>query len=156
MKITSIVLTLSLVFGATTAMSQEEMQVMPQQEQTSDVSDQELEKFANVYIEVQSESQKMQSEAVEVIEKEGMDIERFNELANAQNDPNQEIEADEQELEKVNVIGTKIQKIQTDFQERVAGMIQKEGLTIQRYQEVYQAIQQDQNLQQKFGALIKG
>lgn len=156
MKITSIILAFGLVCGATTAISQEGVQVMPQQEQSVDVSDQELEKFANVYIEVQSESQKMQGEAVEVIEKGGMDVERFNELANAQNNPNQEVEAKEEELEKVNVIGTKIQKIQMDFQERVSGMIEKEGLTVQRYQEVYQAIQQDQDLQQKFGELIKG
>jgi len=156
MKFTSIILTLGLWCGATATIGQETLQTMPQQEQGTEVTDQELEKFATVYLEVQTESEKMQGEAVEVIEKEGMGVERFNELANAQNDPSQEVEAEEEELEKITVIGTKIQKIQTDFQERVAGMIEKQGLTIQRYQEVYQAIQQDQNLQQRFGELING
>jgi hypothetical protein len=98
----------------------------------------------------------MQTEAVKVITTQGMEVERFNEIANAQNNPKQEVEANDKEMEKVNVIGTKIQKIQTDFQQRVAGMIQKEGLTVQRYQEVYQAVQKDQKLQQQFGELIKG
>src|SRR5690554_3134615 len=103
------------------------MMPAPTQEQTPEVSDKELEKFANIYMEVQTESEKMQAEAVEVIEAEGMDIERFNEISNAQNNPNQEVEPNETELNQLTKINTKIEEIQTDFQGRVAGMIQKEG-----------------------------
>lgn len=141
--------------GVTNAMGQEQM--MPvQQEQTPDVSDQELQKFANIYMEVQTESQKMQVQAAEAIQAEGMEVERFNELATAQNDPNQETEPNEKEVEILASINLKIQKIQTDFQGRVAEMVQKEGLTLQRYQELYTAVQNNQELQQKFGELISG
>lgn len=156
MKITTILLAIALLGGATAVIGQEQMMPAPQQEQTPDVSDKELEKFATVYMEVQTENQKMQEEAVEAIETSGMDVERFNEIANAQNDPNKEIEANEKEVEQLVNINTKIEKIQTDFQGRVAGMIQKEGLTLERYQEVYSAIQQDEQLQQKFGQMING
>lgn len=155
MKITTILLAVALMGGVTNAMGQEQM--MPvQQEQTPDVSDQELQKFANIYMEVQTESQKMQVQAAEAIQAEGMEVERFNELATAQNDPNQETEPNEKEVEILASINLKIQKIQTDFQGRVAEMVQKEGLTLQRYQELYTAVQNNQELQQKFGELISG
>lgn len=157
MKITSLILTFTLLCGATTAMSQEPVQVMPQQEQqTTDVSDKELGQFAEVYMEIQAENEKFQGEAMGLIEKEGMEVDRFNELANAQNNPDQEIDADEKEMEKLAVIGTKIQEIQTDFQSRVMTMIEKGGLSMDRYQEVFLAVQQDPVLQQKLGALING
>lgn len=53
-------------------------------------------------------------------------------------------------------INEKIQTIQMKFQKRVGTMIIDEGLTQQRYQEVYQAIQADADLQKKFGELVKG
>lgn len=157
MKVTTILLALTLMTGATTAIGQGQEQMMPspQQNETPDVSDKELEKFATVYMEVQTESKKMQEQAVETIEEEGMEVERFNEISNSQNNPNQESEADEAEMKKLDKINTKIEEIQTEFQNKVAGMIQKEGLTVQRYQEVYTAIQQDQELQQKFSELIQ-
>lgn len=155
MKISTIVLTIALMSGATTAISQQP--AMPQQQQqTEDVSDQELKQFANVYMEVQTESQKMQKKAVSAIEESGMEVERFNELANAQNDPQTEVEANAKEEEKLTAINARIQEIQADFQGKVSSMIQKEGLTVQRYQEVYAAIQQDQGLQKKFGEMING
>lgn len=156
MKITTILLAAALMTGATSVIGQEQMLPTTQQEQTPEVSDAELEKFANVYLEVQTESQKMQQEAVKAIEVEGMEIERFNEITNAQNDPNQEVETNEKEVQQLTKINTKIQEIQTNFQGQVADMIQKEGLTVQRYQELYAAIQQDEQLQQKFGELING
>lgn len=156
MKITRILLAAVLMTGATSAIGQEQMLPTTQQEQTPEVSDVELEKFANVYLEVQSESQKMQQEAVKAIEVEGMEIERFNEISQAQNDPSQEVETNEEEVAQLTKINSKIQEIQTSFQSQVVGMIQKKGLTVQRYQELYAAIQQDEELQQKFGELING
>lgn len=155
MKITSIILTLGLALFHTTSTAQEQSQAIPQEVQTTAVSNEELKQFANVYVEVQNESQLMQNKAVQLIEEEGMQVERFNELANAQNNPNQSVEPKEGEVEKLKSISTEIQKVQLDFQEKVGEIIQREGLTMQRYQEVYQAIQQDQSLQQKLSTLIQ-
>ncbi|WP_165779292.1 DUF4168 domain-containing protein [Brumimicrobium salinarum] len=156
MKLTTIILSVGLLVGASTAIGQEPVQIAPQEAPSNDVSNEELEKFAKIYTEVQSESQEMQSEAVTIIESEGMDVDRFNEVANAQNNPSAEVEVKEGEKEKIQAISVKIQKLQQAFQGRVQEMIKKRGLTVQRYQEVYQAIQQDQELQQKLGKMIQG
>jgi hypothetical protein len=154
MKITTILLATALTIGATTAIGQEQMLPAPVQETTPSVSDKELEKFANIYLEVQAESQKMQEEAVEIIQTEGMELERFNEISKAKNDPNKDIQKSGKEEEQIASISVKIQEIQTEFQALITEKIQIEGLTIQRYQEVYAAVQQDQELQQKLGQMI--
>ncbi|WP_107040159.1 DUF4168 domain-containing protein [Brumimicrobium mesophilum] len=155
MKITTLLLAFALTTGATSIIGQEQM--LPAQEnQTQDITDKELKKFANVYVEVQSESQKMQEKAVKTIEEEGMEIARFNEIAKAQNDPNKKADPKEEEVEKLAAINSKMSKIQSDFQAEITKLIQQEGLTLQRYQELYTAIQKDEELQQKFGTLISG
>lgn len=155
MKITTLLLAFALTTGATSIIGQEQM--LPAQEnQTQDITDKELKKFANVYVEVQSESQKMQEKAVKTIEEEGMEIARFNEIAKAQNDPNKKADPKEEEVEKLAAINSKMSKIQSNFQAEITKLIQQEGLTLQRYQELYTAIQKDEELQQKFGELING
>jgi hypothetical protein len=156
MKITTILLTFTLLSGATTAIGQETMMPAPKQQETADVSDKELEKFAVIYKKVQAESEKMQKKAVEAIKAGGIEVERFNEIASAKQNPDKEVETNEKETEQLTNINTKIQEIQTKFQGQVAEMIKQNGLTIQRYQEIYNVIQQDQELQKRFGELING
>ena len=156
MKITTILLTFTLLSGATTAIGQETMMPAPKQQVTADVSDKELEKFAVIYKKVQAESEKMQKKAVEAIKAGGIEVERFNEIASAKQNPDKEVETNEKETEQLTNINTKIQEIQTKFQGQVAEMIKQNGLTIQRYQEIYNVIQQDQELQKRFGELING
>ncbi|RFC53495.1 DUF4168 domain-containing protein [Brumimicrobium aurantiacum] len=157
MKITTLILAIALSTGATTALSQNTGTPMPQpQQQTTTVSDSELEKFATIYVDVQEKSQEMQQNAAKIIQEEGMELERFNELAQANKNPNKEADATEKESKQLTKINTKIQKIQTEFQAKVAEMIQEEGLTVKRYQEVFAALQQDKSLQEKFGAMIQG
>ncbi len=46
--------------------------------------------------------------------------------------------------------------MQAKFQENIAGMIEQKGLTVQRYQEINHAVQQDKGLQEKLQQMIKG
>lgn len=154
MKITTILLAAGIAIGATTAIGQEQMLPVTTQEQAPSVTDQELEKFATIYQEVQSKNQELQKEAVEVIQSEGMEIERFNEISQAQNDPNSAIETSQEEQAQLTKINTQMQEIQTEFQTTITELIQEEGLTVKRYQEVYAALQQDTELQKKLGELI--
>lgn len=126
------------------------------QSEKVDVSDDELEKFVNVYKVVQTENQELQQGMVEMIEEEGMDVERFNEIHSASSSPEGEVDASSEELATHQKVVNKIEKKQSEFQDRVTELIEEEGLTLDRYQEVFQALQADQELQKKFSEMMQG
>jgi hypothetical protein len=120
------------------------------------VNDQDLEKFVVIYKQVQVENENFQEGMVEKIEAEGMDVQRFNEIHNAQMNPQVETDASESELQTHKEIVEVLEKEQTVFQEKVSKIIVKEGLTLEKYQEIFAALQSDQNLQQKFNEMMQG
>lgn len=122
----------------------------------SEVSDEDLEKFVNVYKVVQTENQQLQQGMVEMIQKEGMEVERFNEIHSASSSPEGEVDASSEELATHQKVVKKIEEKQNEFQERVTELIEEEGLTLDKYQEVFQELQADQELQQKFSELMQG
>jgi len=126
------------------------------QDEGKTVSDEDLETFVVIYKEVQTENQKVQQKMVGTIQEEGMDVNRYNEINQANADPNVEVDATEEELDAFDKVTKKVEKIQKDFQTEVKEMIESEGMTLQEYQEVYAALQKDKSLQEKFGELMNG
>lgn len=122
----------------------------------SEVSDEDLDKFVNIYKVVQTENQKLQEGMVEMIQAEGMEVERFNEIHAASSSPEGEVDASSDELATHQKVVKKIEKKQNEFQEYVSELIEEEGLTLERYQEVFQQLQADQELQQKFSEKMQG
>lgn len=123
-------------------------QQMPQQ-QTTDVSDDEIEQFALAFVEVQNIEQKVQPEMVQAVEKEGIEVQRFNEIMNAQQDPNQEVDASEDELIKFASANREIEEIQTRAQREMMEKIAESGLSVDRYQKIMVAVRNNPELQQK-------
>jgi len=129
-------------------------QQMPQQ-QTTEVSDDEMEQFALAFVEIQNIEQKIQPEMVQIVEEEGIEIQRFNEIMNAQQDPNKEVDASEDELQKFASANREIEDIQTRAQREMMGKITEAGLTVERYQEIMTALRNDPELQQKLQQNIR-
>ena len=127
---------------------------MSAQTEAKKVTDQELNKFANAYQAVQVENQKAQQEMVAMIEESGLDVEKFQKIQKAQMDPNTEVEATEKELTAHKQVMAEIQAMQPKLQSEMEGLIKKQGLTMQRYQEVPAAIQTNQELQQQLQAIM--
>ena len=127
---------------------------MSAQTEAKKVTDQELNKFANAYQAVQVENQKAQQEMVAMIEESGLDVEKFQNIQKAQMDPNTEVEATEKELTAHKQVMAEIQAMQPKLQSEMEGLIKKQGLTMQRYQEVPAAIQTNQELQQQLQAIM--
>lgn len=128
----------------------------PQQPaQPTEVSDAELKQFASAYTRVQSIDQQIQQKMVAEIQKEGLDIQKFNEILNAEQDPNQEADATEEELEKFAVVHEAIEQIQNQAQQDMQKIITDNKLTVQRYQEIMMAVQSDPALQQKLQKLTE-
>ena len=129
-------------------------QQMPQQ-QTTEVSDDEIEQFALAFVEIQNIEQKIQPEMVQIVEDEGIEVQRFNEIMNAQQDPNQEVDASEDELIKFASANREIEEIQTRAQREMMEKIAESGLSVDRYQEIMVAVRNDPALQQKLQSSIQ-
>tara|TARA_R100000951_G_scaffold113176_1_gene114689 strand:+ start:171 stop:623 length:453 start_codon:yes stop_codon:yes gene_type:complete len=127
------------------------------QDESQNVSDEDLEAFVVIYKEVQTENKKIQQKMAGTIQAEGMEIKRFNEINQANANPNKEVEATTEEMEAYNKVTKKVKKMRTDFQQKVKEMINEaEDMTLEKYQEIYAELQKDKSLQKKFGELMNG
>lgn len=140
-----------ILLSATTILAQQ-----PQQpDQPAEVSDAELKQFASAYTTVQSINQQLEQKMVSAIQKEGLDVQKFNEILNAQQDPDQEVDASEEELEKFAAAHKSIEQIQSQGQQDIQKVITDNKLTMPRYQEIMMAVQSDPELQEKLQELIE-
>lgn len=113
------------------------------------VSDQELEKFASAFQQIQLVTQEAQQEMVAAVEQEGLAVQRFSELMQAAQDPNQETEGSDEEIKKFEAAIQVLDKIQAESQQDMQDKIVDEGLSVDRYQAIAALVQNDTQLQQK-------
>lgn len=130
----------------------------PQQEQqTTEIADADLQKFADAYTEIQLENKNAQEQMVAIVEEEGLDVQRFGEIQQASMDPNSTLEVSDEEKAKHESANKKLKKVQDGFKQKVEGIIVSNGLTMDRFDQIFAAIQNDKELQQKVqGMLMKG
>lgn len=122
--------------------------------QQQDVSDTELAQFADAYINLQIQNQEMEQEVVSVIQKEGLELERFNEIQEASMNPNQENTASADEMKKHAKVMVELEKLQPKMEKKAIEGIEKTGITFEKYQSLAAAIQADQGLQQKLQTIL--
>jgi hypothetical protein len=127
-----------------------------QTEQKEEVSDQEIKQFASAFQQIQAVDQMAQQDMIKAVEDEGLDVERYNEIQQTAQDPNQEIDVNGDELKKYEIATKEIEKIQMEAQQQMQEKIVEEGLTIDRYQEIAAVIQNDPELQQKLQKYLQG
>ncbi len=115
------------------------------------VSETELTNFANAYTEIQMVNEKAQTEMVKVIENSGMEIETFNVMYQASQNPNAPMPAEVSEADnkKYDEVVVEIEKMQPVFQKEMENAIADNNLTVERYQQVVTMLQTDPELQQK-------
>lgn len=116
---------------------------------TVEVSDSELTQFASVYKEIQVVSTKAQEEMTKAVEENGFEVERFNTLYVAAQNPETKLEATDEEVEKLKVVITKIEEMQPIYQKQMESVLTKENMSPERYQQVSLALQNDTELQQR-------
>lgn len=131
-------------------------QMQQQQQVNPDVSDEELQKFVDAYQEIQVENQKIQQEMIAKIKEEGMDVQRFSQIQQAKQNPQQEASMTAEEKEALESLMPKLQTIQQESQAVMQEKIESAGLSMSRYQEIAQMIQQSPELQQKLQGMMEG
>lgn len=144
------------VFGSFATFAQTPQLPQQQQQVQVEVSDSELQKFANAFQGIRMINQEAQQEMLSVVEEEGMDVQRFNEIHQAAMDPAVEVEATEQELEKHQEITSELEKLQDGFQSKMEQVITEQDLSVERYGQIAQGLQSSPELQERLRAIFQG
>jgi hypothetical protein len=123
--------------------------------QTSEnVSDADLEKFAQAYQSVQQSNQQIQQKMVAAIEDEGISADRFNAIYEAKMNPEKEVDATDDEMEKQEAAMAKVEAMQQSFQKEMEDKIKEKGFTMQQFQDLATKIQNSPELRQKMQAIM--
>ena len=83
-----------------------------------------------------------------------MEVERFSTIQQAVSNPNQEVEATDAEMKKHDAIMAEIKKMQPAIEAKMEKAVADSGITIERYQAIGTALQQDKSLQQRFQSIM--
>ncbi|MGB3773686.1 MAG: DUF4168 domain-containing protein [Leeuwenhoekiella sp.] len=130
-------------------------EAMPMQDQAQmDVTDAELQKFANAYKQMQVMGQQAQQKMVTTVEDEGMDIQRFNEIHQASMDTNTEMDATDEEKTMHKNIVAKLDTMQTEFQDKLTKVVENQDMEMDRYQQIATALQSNTELQQRLQKML--
>lgn len=141
------------------AMAQElpDQQEQQQQQQIeTDISEQELEQFVEVYVKANEIQKENEAQMIQAIEEEDLDVNRFNEiLMSRQNQESpEEVNASAEELASFNQAAEKIMEVQQQAQTEIEQLIEEEMGT-QKYQAIVIAYQQDPEVQQKVNKMLE-
>ncbi|WP_423818564.1 DUF4168 domain-containing protein [Salinimicrobium sp. TIG7-5_MAKvit] len=115
----------------------------------SDVTDKEIEQFSVTFQKMRMINQEAQKDLSEIITKEGMEIARFNTIHQAQMNPQAEADLTKEEEKQYDAIIKALNEMQLEFRKEMESMITESGLSVKRYEEIANQLQQDAQLQER-------
>jgi hypothetical protein len=122
----------------------------------TEFSDQEIKQFTEAAKAINQVSLEADAKMTKAIEEVGLDLETFNEIAAAQQNPDAEAPAaDEAEMKKFQEVTATLQEIQTEMQPKMVSAIQDSGMDMNKYQELMLAYQQSPELQAKVKQMME-
>ncbi|WP_233555611.1 DUF4168 domain-containing protein [Pontibacter oryzae] len=132
-------------------------QTTPQsQQQQQSFSDTDLKQFASASSRLVAVQQKGEKAMMSILEEEKLSIDKFNEMAQAhQQQKLDEVEASAEEKAAFNKAAQRMMELQPTLEKDVEAAIQKEGMTLEKYEQIMIAYRQDEALQQRVNALMQ-
>lgn len=119
--------------------------------QSTDVSNQEVQQFANALKQMRSIHESAQTQAGQVLQVEGMTPQRFNEILQSRSpqgtQPSSEVS--EQEKAQFDQALAQITQIQQATEQQMQQAIASSGLELQRFNQIFAIARQDQALKQR-------
>lgn len=130
--------------------------LLQQQMQVSDdFSDEEYEEFVNVNVTLLPLQEESQMKMIRAIEGAGLKVERFQELAQAQQAGKlREVSGDENEIAKFNEAGQQVIEAQQEMNTKVVEAISNSELSEEKFQEMYMAYNQSEKVKSKVDEMI--
>ncbi|MGM0946978.1 MAG: DUF4168 domain-containing protein [Bacteroidota bacterium] len=144
----------SFAFLAASAFAQQ--MTPPQAPIQDDFSDSEIETFVKINKEIMPVQEKVQQDMVKSIQEKGMEVPRFQELAQAQSAGTlREVTEDLDEISKFNEIGQEVMKLQQDMQVEVQEIIQKSEMAPEKFEAIYMAYNSSPKVKEKVDKLLQ-
>lgn len=119
-----------------------------------EVTDAELNKIASAFQSIQKVNMEAQQEVMKKVEESGFDANRFNELYQASASPEKTVDTSDEEKERFGKVMNEIQQMQVGFTEKIEKIISNEGMSIERYQTIAMALQNDTELQGRLRTML--
>lgn len=148
MKVKNLLSSLFLIIALGGATLHAQNTQMPTQQKV-EVNDAELTKFAEAFQKMRVANQEAQMKMMQIIKDKGMELQRFNEIHQAKQSPDKDVDMTSDEEENYKAIVAEFQALQPTFQKRMEDIISESGLSMQRYQQLAMALRTDQDLQQR-------
>jgi hypothetical protein len=113
-----------------------------------DVSDEELERFIDVTIGLQEGQMEAQQDMITIVEDEGLTVDSYNEIAQGMQmgQTQEELEVSDEDMEKYETITDLIADIERELDADMEEIINESGMSMDRFQQINMALQQDQEL----------
>lgn len=135
--------------------AEQQPQQPPQQQPQDmdvDVSDEELETFADILGEIEELQADIEGEMDEILEDEGLTMERYQELMMQQQqgmEGEEDADITEDERQQMQDAQERMDVLQRGMEEDAIDIMEDKGMSYERYQEIQMALQQDPELQQE-------
>lgn len=147
-----LVLGLLVMIGSAAAQGQQQMQTA----QPDSITDQELQKFA----EISNEAKKIQMEARQKVDsmlsEENMKMERFQQIMMSRQNPQTDsLNITQEEQQTIQRLQPKLMKMQQESQQKFVAAIQEHGLNPQRFQQIMQAVRTNPAVMQRFQNMMR-
>ncbi len=126
----------------------------PPQQETEDISEEELQMFVDVQMMIQEMNEEVQPKMLEAIQDNGFEPQRYIEL-NQADQMGQEMDADEEEIQRYEQVKESIMDLQQEANDQIAENIEDMGMDMQRYNEINMMVQRDPELQQQMMEMMQ-
>ncbi len=119
-----------------------------------DFTDQELQQFIEANKVAIGVQQSAEQKMISAIEKEGLDIQTFNEILTSKQNPEAETQATPEDQGKFNTAVEEVVKIQEEMMTEMESAIQETGISVEQYEEILLAYQQSPVVQEKLNQML--
>lgn len=127
------------------------------QDVKEDFTDEEYETFVKINMEVMPIQQEAEGEMMNAITEKGLEVERFQELAQAQQTGKiTDVSEDPEEISKFNLAGQEVLEVQKKVQGEIKQKIEDNNMDIQTFQQISMAYNQSEKVRGKIDELLKG
>jgi len=153
---------IAILFGAGSLFGQvqqqqQQQQQMPDLPASSDVSDEEIEMVASAINELGPIQVEAQEKMQEAVEGEDITFERFQQMMMAMQNPQMadQVNITDEEMATLQTLQPTLMEIQSEADQKMVEKIESSGLTVERYQNIVMAAQQDEELRARVEALLE-
>lgn len=129
---------------------------MPDAPSPDEISDDELLTFVNASDAIQPIQQSAQQDMQEVIEDEGMQWERFQQIMMSMQNPQTagQMDISEEEEQTIQEVQPKLQEIEVEATDEIRSEITNQGIEVERYQAIFMSLQQNPELMERLEELM--